>query len=72
MDLLIEYIKEIVSILQEYQRKEDVMQMLQADIASRIKAGEISDDEGVREYVATVQMAANALKDVPLMAFKVR
>lgn len=56
-----------------YQSREDIRAHIQAQITSLVESGEIATQDDVEsflmDYKATVDMAVNALKMVPITAF---
>jgi hypothetical protein len=60
-----------VSISQDYMKKEAVRQQLQELIKAKIAEGEIADQAQFEDWIATAKMAFDALKMVPIEAYKV-
>jgi hypothetical protein len=60
-----------VSISQDYMKKEAVRQQLQELIKAKIAEGEIADQAQFEDWIATAKMALDALKMVPIEAYKV-
>jgi len=67
--MLQKFIKEVVNISPEYQKKEDIRQRLQEIVESLIATGDITTDEEIQDFFDTVIMASQALKAVPFAAF---
>lgn len=66
-------IVEASPISANYQNREDIRAHIQAQITSLVESGEIATQDDVEsflmDYKATVDMAVNALKMVPITAF---
>ncbi len=58
-----------VGIHPDYQRKEHIREQLQKMITDGIAAGNIKDQQGVDDFIATVGMAMEALKMVPFEVY---
>ncbi len=63
---------EAIKASREYMAKEKVREDLQRMIADRVASGEIKDDAALRDFWKTLEMAAGALKMVPVDAFTKR
>lgn len=64
--LILEYIREAAnSAGRDYLRKEAVKDVVQAALIERVNSGEISGQDGVDEFFATVDMAVRALRMIP-------
>jgi len=63
-------LEETIKASREYMAKEKVREDLQKLIAARVASGEIKDDVSLREFWKTLEMAALALKAVPVDAFR--
>lgn len=63
-------LEETIKASREYMAKEKVREDLQKLIAARVASGEIKDDISLREFWKTLEMAALALKAVPVDAFR--
>jgi len=53
-----------------YIKKEKVRERMQELIVEAVVAGDVNDQESLREFVATVNMAMSALKMVPFEVFQ--
>lgn len=49
----------------DYMRKEKVREAIQAMVASQIGSGDVNDQEALARYFADIDMAAEALKQIP-------
>lgn len=63
-------LEETIKASREYMAKEKVREDLQHMIAARVASGEIKDDAALRDFWKTLEMAAGALKMVPVDAFR--
>lgn len=63
-------LEETIKASREYMAKEKVREDLQRLIAARVASGEIKDEAGLRDFWKTLEMAAGALKMVPVDAFR--
>jgi hypothetical protein len=63
-------LEETIKASREYMAKEKVREELQLMIAARVAAGEIKDEASLRDFWKTIEMAATALKMVPIDAFR--
>lgn len=63
-------LEETIKASREYMAKEKVREDLQRMIMARVASGEIKDDAALRDFWKTLEMAANALKMVPVDAFR--
>lgn len=76
-DVLRSYIRNLISegspIAANYQSREDIRAQIQSQITSLIESGELKTQEDIesflQDYKATVDMAVNALKMIPLAAY---
>ena len=70
-DILRKYVAEAVGrIAPSYLKKEAVRQGLQDLLEAAVASGEVSSDEGLSDWWATIDMASKALRAVPLAAWK--
>lgn len=63
-------LEETIKASKEYMLKEKIREEMQSLVASRVSSGEISNEEQLRDFWKTVDMAISALKMVPLGGYK--
>jgi hypothetical protein len=63
-------LEETIKASKEYMAKEKVREDLQRMISDRVSLGEIKDDNDIREFWKTLDMAISALKMIPIDAFR--
>lgn len=63
-------VSEVVSIPASYLRKELVRMDLQKMISERVKKGEITSEDDLREFFETVDMALKSLKMIPFEVYR--
>lgn len=63
-------LEETIKASREYMAKEKVREDLQRMIAARVASGEIKDDAALRDFWKTLEMAAGALKMIPIDVFR--
>lgn len=69
MDLLREFINEIVNISPEYQKKETVRQSIQDVITNMVNSGAIQNAQELENFFSSADMSLRALKMVPFETF---
>lgn len=68
---LLEAVEEAkVRISDAYKRKEATRAELQGLVASKVKSGEIRDQESLDEYISSMNLALTSLKMVPFDVWK--
>jgi hypothetical protein len=69
--LLRQFVREVVvSASPEYMQKESIREHLQTHLVELVKSGQIQSDEELAAYFKTLEMAAMALKNVPLAVWR--
>lgn len=63
-------LEETIKASHEYMIKEKIRSDLQQLIASRVSSGEINDEDDLKEFWKTIEMAISALKMIPVDAFR--
>lgn len=63
-------LEETIKASKEYMLKEKIREEMQSLVASRVSSGEISNEEQLRDFWKTIDMAISALKMVPLAGYK--
>lgn len=63
-------LEETIKASKEYMLKERIREEIQSLVSSRVSSGEISNEEQLRDFWKTVDMAISALKMVPFVGHK--
>lgn len=63
-------LEETIKASRDYMLKEKVREEIQALVLQKISSGQIKNEEALKEFWKTVEMASNALKMVPFDALK--
>lgn len=63
-------LEETIKASKEYMLKEKVREEIQSIVSSKVESGEIADEEQLKQFWKTVDMAVSALKMVPLAGYK--
>ena len=63
-------VSEVVAASSQHYQKEVIRQELQDMLVNRVKDGKIDDQQSLDEFFATVDMAKEALKNVPFDVYK--
>jgi predicted house-cleaning noncanonical NTP pyrophosphatase (MazG superfamily) len=70
-EFIVEALKDSkVSASETYMKKEVIREKLQALVQEAVSSGEVQNAKELEEWWKTVEMAAKALKMVPLMAWQ--
>lgn len=70
MDVLKEFINEIVRISPEYAKKEKVRETIQSVIVSMVSDGRLKSDSDLENFFSSAEMSLKALKMVPFDVYK--